>query len=108
MCYNDSLSEWSDSVRFYVPSSGQWNESVGVADNNYVYLMPNPAGENVTIASSYRMRLIELYTLAGLQVMRQDVDALATELNLANLSPGTYLLRIVTSNGTAFKKLVKK
>ena len=77
-----------------------------VADR-YTYLMPNPAGETVTVASSFRIDEVELYDLNGKLLARQKVDGLQTALDISALAAGTYIVRVTTNNGTAYKKLVK-
>ena len=112
--YGDSsyYSEWSDSLRFYVPgdTAGGGTDPIGfeTLDDRYAYLMPNPASETVTVASSFRIAEVEVYTLEGRSVLRQRVDGISTTLDISSLPAATYLVRISTGHGTAFKKLVVK
>ena len=105
--FDDStcFSDWSDSIRFYV--SGESIRIETVVDR-YTYLMPNPASETVTVISSFRIGDVEVYTLDGRSVMKQQVDAISTTLDISTLAAGTYVVRIATNNGATTKKLVVK
>ena len=111
VCGTDSViySDWSDSVRFYVPGDGQQGtEGIGNTADRYTYIMPNPATERVTVASSFRIGQVELYTLNGQRVLQQRVDGMSTVLDVSGLAAGTYILRVHTHNGVSNKKLVVK
>ena len=76
--------------------------------DRYTYVMPNPASGNVTVASSFRIGDIELLDLNGKSHLRTTVDGLSAALDISSLPAGTYIVRITTSAGTAYKKLVVK
>ena len=110
---DDSIyySVWSDSLRFYVDNdSDDPNNPDGINTiaDRYTYLMPNPASETVTVASSFRIAEVELFSLDGRSLQRSKVDAISTTLNLDALAAGTYIVRIATNGGTAYKKLIVK
>ncbi len=108
----DSLrtSEWSDSLRFFVPGkTGQGSETISDIVDQYTSVMPNPAHGSVTVISSFNIRNIDIYTLNGqLAARKENINALSSALSLHTLPPSTYLLRIQTSHGVAYKKLVVK
>ena len=113
VCDTDRVSEWSDSLRFYVPGNRNPDdpddpEGVETTADRYSYLMPNPASGSVTVASSFRIAEVELFSLDGRSLLRSKVDAMSTTLNLDGLAAGTYIVRIATTAGTAYKKLVVK
>ena len=106
-------------VPVYQAASGEWDkiadslfvencESIATVEENSTYLMPNPASETVTVASSFRIAEVELFSLDGRSLLRSKVDAMSTALNLDALAAGTYIVRIATNGGTAYKKLVVK
>ena len=109
-------SDWSDSIMFHLNASGDvilGEDSTGTIRiettvDRYTYLMPNPASETVTVASSFRIGDVEVYDLNGKMLIRQKVDGLQTALDISSLTSGTYIVRITTNNGTAYKKLVVK
>ncbi|MBR3828819.1 MAG: T9SS type A sorting domain-containing protein [Bacteroidales bacterium] len=111
--FDDSIyySDWSDSIRFYVtgtPNDPDDPEGIETTADRYTYLMPNPASETVTVASSFRIAEVELFSLDGRSLQRSKVDAMSTALNLDALAAGTYIVRIATNGGTAYKKLIVK
>ena len=76
--------------------------------DNPTYLRPNPTKGKVSIASSFGVRTVELFTLDGQMVMSQTVNALSTELNIESVPKGAYVVRITTNKGVVHKKLVKE
>ena len=70
--------------------------------------MPNPASDNVTVMSSFRIDRIEVYSLTGQRVMQQKVGALSTQIDLSGLPKGTYIVRTYTNHGISNKRLVVK
>ncbi len=114
--HDDSIyySDWSDSLRFYMPGgnggSGGGTDPTGIETtaDRYTYVMPNPASGNVTVASSFRIGDVELLDLNGKSHLRATVDGLSAALDISSLPAGTYIVRITTSAGTAYKKLVVK
>ncbi len=107
-------SDWSDSVMFYVPGDTTGNgggdnpNRIETTADRYTYLMPNPASETVTVASSFRIGDVEVYTLDGRRILASRVDGISTTLDISSLPTGTYIVRVSTNNGTAYKKLVVK
>jgi len=74
-------------------------------------LYPNPATNFVNIINSENMLVqqITIYDIAGKQLNTQTFNNQAEiQLNVENLSNGSYMLHIQTNKGMAVKKLVKK
>ena len=86
----------------------------GIAESNnvsYISIYPNPVNEllYVTLESSLiNNSTIELYDMIGHLIMTEKPNAETTELSLANLSKGMYMIRVVSSNGQRFIKLIKE
>ena len=70
----------------------------GTAENTVPDLIvyPNPAKNIVTVENIGNAKTIELYTMAGLRVYTQKIesDNNFAEIDLSNLSVGTYILRV--------------
>ena len=107
LCPDGSWSEWAGNPIFNTHCTSG-TERINVIADRYTYLMPNPANETVTVASSFRIAEVELFSLDGRSLLRSKVDAMSTTLNLDGLTAGTYIVRIATNGGTAYKKLVVK
>jgi len=84
------------------------------ADNflaNKFNLYPNPATNVVTITNNDNMLVqqVEIYEITGKQLSTQTFNnEPEIQLNVENLTSGTYMVHIQTHEGTAVKKLVKK
>src|SRR5690554_428284 len=74
-------------------------------------IFPNPATSVVTISNSENIGIKELliYDITGRQISIYSYkNENEVQLNIENLSSGTYFLHIVTDKGTGIKKLIKK
>ena len=109
VCDSNNISDWSEPLRFYV---GNTTPDLPVAMpslvEQYTSVMPNPAQDRVTISSSFQVNTIEIYSLEGKLMRRQSPHSISTMVTVTDLPAGIYMLRIVTSGGTIFKKLVIK
>ena len=74
-------------------------------------LYPNPATNvvNITNSENLLVQQIALYDTAGKLIKTENYNnKTEIQLNVENLTSGTYLLHLKTNEGTAVKKLVKK
>ena len=112
ICPAGHRSEWSSPVTFNVhcsPGAGPEDPvGISVAVDRASRLQPNPASGSVRVESSYRIAEVELFSLDGRSLQRRAVDATGTTLDVSQLPSGTYIVRIATTSGTAYKKLVVK
>ena len=108
MCDTDFWSAWTDTVMFHVPLHhvGDTTTRVVTPVEQYTYLMPNPAREEVTVASSFRVKAVELYGADGKLLQQKEVNAVGTTLDLKGLPAGIYFVRVVTTAGMTTKRLV--
>ena len=95
-----------DSIVFdnIVPSA------LGTADfgyaNNTILLYPNPAQEVLNISSSNSITKIEVYDLLGKKVASNEN---ASNVNVADLGKGAYIVKVVQENGSvAAKQFIKE
>ena len=72
----------------------------------YTYLMPNPAREEVTVMSSFRIKSVELYGSDGKLLQTKEVNGVGTKLSLEGLPAGVYFVRVRTSAGVTTTRLV--
>ena len=66
------------------------------------------SGKEEQLDLSFRIGDVELLDLNGKSHLRTTVDGLSAALDISSLPAGTYIVRITTSAGTAYKKLVVK
>ena len=81
--------------------------SIDEVNNIEVSIFPNPA-QNDLIVHCNGITKLELFDLAGKQVLTQDFNSVynGAKLNVSTLEKGTYVLRITSSDGVATKKVV--
>lgn len=72
--------------------------------------IPNPASDQLWIVSPVPMQLIQICDMSGRVCLQKSCTATAIQLTLAGLSPGMYLLRVQSADGSYFepRKLVKE
>ena len=72
-------------------------------------LRPNPANGKVEITMDRRdTYTVEMLDARGAVVLRKTFDAISATLDIPQLPAGTYIVRIATNGGTAYKKLIVK
>lgn len=85
------------------------SRETGIQDNEFasIRLYPNPVTDHLIINCSNEIQLdgIEIYDIAGrlIQIVEKDCRV----INTSQLSKGTYLLRLFTSEGEITKKFLK-
>ena len=108
---DDGTSPWSDSLRFRVTTAPPQDTTVGIltsAADRYTKLWPNPTSGLTTLLSSFRIRDYALYTLDGILLERNKVDAISATIDMSRHPQGTYIIAINTIRGTVTRKLVIK
>ena len=102
--------EWTNplEVEIYHPGSGSEPEGIDRPGDlgRFTRLMPNPAREQVSVLSSYKMSRIEVYALDGRKVLEQEVGGISTVMEVKDLPRGTYIMAVYLPHGVATKKLV--
>ena len=74
--------------------------------NSLSYVYPNPAKDEVLVASSLTMERVEIVNMLGQVVFAADVNANSVKVNTAEMGAGNYLVKMYTEAGMATKKLV--
>lgn len=74
--------------------------------NSLSYVYPNPAKDEVMVASSLSMERVEIVNMLGQVVYSADVNANSVKVNTAEMGAGNYLVKMYTEAGMATKKLV--
>jgi hypothetical protein len=89
------------------PVMGDTNLFAGIQDidfNAQILVYPNPTKGVVNIQSSNRFNphTIELYSIEGLLIERR---VYSSSLDCSGLSSGVYILKVISDNGVATKKI---
>ena len=74
--------------------------------NSLSYVYPNPAKDEVLVASSLSMERVEIVNMLGQVVYSADVNGNSVKVNTAEMGAGNYLVKMYTEAGMATKKLV--
>jgi N-acetylneuraminic acid mutarotase len=75
--------------------------------NSLVTLFPNPAGEFIEI-SAPQIGIIEFSDLQGHIFKSLQTFSLKTKIDLTNLLPGFYIIKVKSEQGIAIKKMIKQ
>ena len=111
VCGTNKYGQWSDSIRFYVPAKDPEPVEIDFPESladQFTYLMPNPATSAVTVASSFRISSVDVFSLTGQLMASAKANAMSVPLDLSSFPAGTYIVRVSTNHGMATKKLVIK
>ena len=83
--------------------------AVGLTDaelNSMSYVYPNPAKDEVMLASSFTISRVEVINVLGQVVFASDVNANSIKVNTSAFAAGNYVAKMYTESGVATKKLV--
>ena len=82
-------------------------ETIECNKNDLVNIYPNPAANFITINSKANVLQIQIFNTAG-AVVSQLLPTVSNTYNVSNLAGGLYMVKIITTNGASFQKLVKQ
>lgn len=102
-------------------NSGSWasndlllaqNQPTGFSTiQNSSNIYPNPTSDYFSIETNNQIledSYISIYTINGILVQRNAIKSCNSTINVQNLSTGTYIYKINTTNGTETGKIIKK
>ena len=69
-------------------------------------LFPNPANDVLNINSAYAIKKVEIYDALNRLVERRKVNNKNIQIDISNLSAGSYVVKINTAKGSVKKKLI--
>lgn len=72
------------------------------------YLMPNPANNYFKVMSHYTINNIQVFDMVGKLLIETKVSNFEKDIDISNLSSGTYIVKINTAKGSVKKKLIVK
>ena len=70
------------------------------------YLMPNPANDYFKVMSHYTINNIQVFDMVGKLLIETKVNHFEKDIDISNLSSGTYIVKINTVKGEVKKKLI--
>jgi len=92
------------------------NESITLSVNTFeetsdtFRVSPNPTNRilNIKIPISVSSSNIEMYSIKGKKVLSKELNGATSNLDISNLNPGLYLIKIITENQNYITKIVKQ
>ncbi len=111
----DSEAALADVMQYHVDGIATDKLNVGIFDNksgseNAIGLYPNPVNDILNIVGKSELNNANLYDITGKLVMTIELNGvLSTELNVAELDKGIYLLQVMSVKGEiSSQKFVKE
>ena len=102
-------SEWSDTVRFQIPSPDTAEVAIPQSPaDSYTVVSPNPTDGRVEIFSPFEIGRVTVVAANGQTVLTQPCSGHTASLDLAGLPSGAYFVQIRTTTSTVTKKLMVK
>ncbi len=68
---------------------------------------PNPANNVINLNAQDNIERVSIYNILGQKVVDQNINATSTQLDVANLTTGTYLMEVSVDGKSATYKIVK-
>lgn len=103
--YDDSEWEISGRTTYYYSDVMGLND---LSNSDFVTLYPNPVKNTLNIKLKDQIEAqASLYDVNGRLILEQKLQALNTPLNIETLQSGMYVLKIVTQNSFATKRISK-
>jgi len=69
---------------------------------------PNPSSDVINLTATENIETVAIYNLLGQKVIDQNINATSSQLDVANLVTGTYLMEVSADGKTAWHKVIKK
>lgn len=84
--------------------------NLGTKDENLVGLKayPNPTNAILTLSYSQNISSVEVFNLIGQTVFIKDLNSNEGQINISDLSSGTYLMKVTADGKTKTIKIVKR
>ena len=80
-------------------------------DNNTIEgftFYPNPSSDVINLNATENIERVTIYNMLGQKVLDQNINATSSQLDVANLVTGTYLMEVYAGGKTASHKVIKK
>lgn len=93
-----------------IPTAVTVNLYLGInkLDVSRLKVFPNPTDSQITIEYKEQIDAVEIYSLLGQKVIEQKTYTDEVQVDLSQLTTGTYMVKIVVGNNTQLIKIVKK
>ncbi len=69
---------------------------------------PNPTSDVINLNAQDNIEKVILFNILGQKVIDQNINAISTQINVADLSTGTYIMNVTVDGKTGTYKVVKE
>tara|TARA_R110000850_G_scaffold277086_1_gene422459 strand:- start:207688 stop:210510 length:2823 start_codon:yes stop_codon:yes gene_type:complete len=69
---------------------------------------PNPAMNVINVSASTMLDNVSMYNMLGQKVLDQNIGATTSQLDVANLASGTYLMKVSAEGQTGTYQIIKR
>jgi len=85
------------------------NGSLGIEEvENDFRIYPNPATDEITVATNSNINKIQLIDMSGKIVLSKNTSGETVQLNIGSLQAGIYLIQAETQNGIVTERIIKR
>jgi hypothetical protein len=77
------------------------------ASDPVVLIQPNPATTNILIRSSQMLEIVEVYSVLGSRLIRNEPESGSLNLDISALPAGLYFLKLKSGSRIVFKQFIK-
>ncbi|WP_168710264.1 T9SS type A sorting domain-containing protein [Flavobacterium sangjuense] len=102
----DNVNGWGPVFRNVI--SVQTTLGTSDFDLQHVVLYPNPVKEVLTIAGSTKINAVSMYNFLGQEVLAKNLNYNEGTIDVSNLSPGTYLVKVTADDVVKTLKVIKE
>lgn len=89
----------------FVKVVSEYTSGINKVENNGIAVGPNPAADYITVKGE-EVQSIDIFSLSGACV--KSVKDNVQTIEIADLAPGIYTIKVVTANGEKVAKFIKK
>ncbi|WP_417033036.1 T9SS type A sorting domain-containing protein [Barnesiella intestinihominis] len=89
----------------FVKVVSEYTSGINKVENNGIAVGPNPAADYITVKGE-EVQSIDIFSLTGACV--KSVKDNVQTIEIADLAPGIYTIKVVTTNGEKVAKFIKK
>ena len=69
---------------------------------------PNPTSDVINLNAQDNIEMVTIYNILGQKVIEQNINAMSTKLDVANLTTGTYIMIVTVEGITGSYKILKE
>jgi hypothetical protein len=77
------------------------------SSDNFTYY-PSPVKSNLTIESSYLIKSVRVFDMLGREVINDRFDNSNVNLNMQDLSSGTYIMKVTIGESSQTFRIIKE